>query len=143
MLPVWMDVAQMRARGLTPKQVYAETTKRFDDGTYQKPARSGISYMTAPLMRSYPAPNATDVMTMTLPHYMFYAPSVKNTDIGGEPGSQYPFVLPQGPGPHDVIILLIGETEKAKILAESADLLKELCTYRKYLCLNAGSDEQH
>ena len=46
---------------------------------------------------------------------------VKNTDIGGEPDSQYPFVLPQGPGPHDVIILLIGETERAKILAESAD----------------------
>jgi hypothetical protein len=142
MLPVWMDVAQMRARGLTPKQVYAETMKKFDDGTYRKPARSGISYMTAPLMRSYPAPNATDVMTMTLPHYMFYAPNVKNTDIGGEPGSQYPFVLPQGPGPHDVIILLVGETEKAQILAESADLVKELCMYRKYLCFDMGSDKR-
>ena len=142
MLPVWMDVAQMRARGLTPKYVYAETMKKFDYGTYQKPARSGISYMTAPLMRSYPAPDATDVMTMTLPHYMFYAPNVKNTDIGGEPGSQYPFVLPQGPGPHDVIILLVGETEKAKILAESADLVKELCKYRKYLCFDMGSDKR-
>jgi len=142
MLPVWMDVAQMRARGLTPKQVYAETMKKFDDGTYQKPARSGISYMTAPLMRTYPAPNATDVMTMTLPHYMFYAPNVKNTDIGGQPDSKYPFVLPQGPGPHDVIILLVGEAEKAKILAESADLVKELCTYRKYLCFDTGSDKR-
>jgi len=142
MLPVWMDAAQMRARGLTPMQVYAQTMKNFDDGTYQKPARSGICYMTAPLMRSYPTPNATDVMTMTLPHYMFYAPNVKNADIGGEPGSQYPFVFPQGPGTHDVIILLVGETEKAKILTESTDLLKELCTYRKYLCFNAGSDKQ-
>jgi hypothetical protein len=142
MLPVWMDVAQMRARGLTPKQVYAETMEKFDAGTYQKPARSGISYMTAPFMRTYPAPNATDVMTMTLPHYMFYAPNVKNPDIGGKPDSQYPFVLPQGPGPHDVIILLVGETEKAKILAESADLLHDLCAYRKYLCLNAESHGQ-
>jgi hypothetical protein len=141
MLPVWMDVAQMRARGLTPKQVYAETMKKFDDGTYQKPARTGISYMIAPLMRTYPAPSATDVMTMPLPHYMFYAPKVKNTDIGGKPDSQYPFVLPLGPGPHDVIILLVGQTEKAKIFAESADLLNELCTYRKYLCLNAGLDK--
>lgn len=143
MLPVWMEAAQMRARGLTPKQVYADIMKKFDDGTYQKPTRSGISYMVAPFMRTYPDPSATDVVTMTLPHYMFYAPNVKNTDIGGEPGSQYPFVLPQGPGPHDVIILLVGETEKAKILAESRDLLKELCAYRKYLCLDMESHEHH
>ena len=140
-LPVWMDVAQMRARGLTPKQVYAETMKKFDDGTYQKPGRSGISYMTAPLMRTYPALEVTEVMTMVLPHYMFYAPNVKNADIGGKPGSPDPFVLPQGPGPHDVIILLVGETEKAKMLADSRDLLKELCSYRKYLCLNMESSE--
>ena len=142
-LPVWMDVAQMRARGLTPKQVYAETMKKFDDGTYQKPARSGISYMTAPLMRSYPAPNATEVETMSLPHYMFYAPNLKDADIGGKPFSQYPFILPQGPGPHDVIILLVGETEKAKIRADSSDLLSELCSYRNYLCLDAELNAHH
>jgi len=137
MMPVWMDVAQMRARGLAPKQVYEEIMKRFANGTYQKPSRSGISYMTAPLMRSYPAPTATEVVTFSGPHYMFYAPNVKDTDIGGKPFSQYPFVLSQGPGAHDVIILLVGETEKATILADSADLVKELCSYRKYLCLNA------
>ena len=143
MLKVWMDVAQMRARGLTPKQVYAETMKKFDSGTYQKPGRSGMSYMTAPLMRSYPAPNAADVMTMSLPHYMFYAPNVKDADIGGKPLSPYPFVLPQGPGPHDVIILLVGEAEKAKILADSTSLLNELCSYRKFLCLDVESHEHH
>lgn len=143
MMPVWTDVAQMRARGLSPKQVYEEVMKRFDNGTYQKPARSGISYMIAPLMRTYPAPNATEVVTFSGPHYMFYAPTVKDTDIGGKPFSQYPFILPQGPGPHDVIILLVGETEKAKILADSSDLLKDLCTYQKYLCLNTGSSEHH
>jgi hypothetical protein len=130
MLPVWMDVAQMRARGPAPAQVFEAVMKKFDNGTYQKPARTGISYMTAPLMRSYPAPDATEVMTMVLAHYMFYAPNVKNADIGGKPGSPYPFVLPQGPGPHDVIILLVGETENAKILSESKDLLTDLCSYR-------------
>lgn len=117
--------------------------KKFGDGTYQRPARSGISYMTAPLMRSYPAPAATEVMTMSAPHYMFYAPYVKDTDIGGKPLSPYPFILPQGPGAHDVVILLIGETEKAKIVADSGDLLSELCSYRKYLCLDAESREPH
>ena len=99
--------------------------------------------MTAPLMRTYPAPDATEVMTMSLPHYMFYAPNIKDADIGGKPLSQYPFVLPMGPGPHDVIILLVGETEKARMVADSADLLKELCTFRKYLCLSTESHEQH
>jgi hypothetical protein len=143
MMPVWTDAAQMRARGLTPKQVYEEVMKNFGNGTYQKPARSGISYMTAPLMRTYPAPSATEVMTFSGPHYMFYAPNVKDADIGGKPFSPYPFVLPQGPGPHDVIIVLVGESEKAKILADSRDLLSELCSYRKYLCLKAGSHEHH
>ena len=142
MLPVWMDAALMRARGFTPKHVYEEIMNKFSRGAYQKPARTGISYMTAPLMRSYPAPGATEVMTMSAPHYMFYAPNVKDADIGGKPSSQYPFILPQGPGLHDVIILLVGETEKAKIVADSRDLLNELCSYRKYLCLNAGSREQ-
>lgn len=123
MMPVWMDAAQMRARGIPPKQVYEEIMKKFDNGTYQKPVRTGISYMTAPLMRSYPAPNATEVATFSGPHYMFYAPNVKDADIGGKPFSPYPFVLPQGPGAHDVIILMVGATEKAKILADSADLL--------------------
>ena len=135
MLPVWMDAARMRANGLTPKQVYDGIMNKFSDGTYQKPARTGISYMTAPLMRTYPSYDATEVMTMILPHYMFYAPNIKDADIGGKPLSQYPFVLPMGPGPHDVIILLVGETEKARIVADSADLLKGLCSYRKYLCL--------
>lgn len=114
MLPVWMDVAKLRAQGLTPKMVYDETIKRFASGAYQKPARSGISYMTAPLMRSHPAPGAVEVMTMITPHFMFYAPNIKDADIGGKPFSPYPFILPQGPGPHDVIILLVGETEKAR-----------------------------
>jgi hypothetical protein len=143
MMPVWTDVAEMRARGLSPKQVYDEIMKKFGDGTYQKPARVGISYMTAPLMRSYPVPNATEVVTFSGPHYMFYAPNVKDADIGGKPFSPYPFMLPQGPGAHDVIILSVGEAERAKILADSHDLLNELCSYRKYLCLDPGSRENH
>lgn len=139
MLPVWMDVAQLRSRGLGPRQVYEETMKKFDGGTYQKPERAGISYMTAPLMRSYPSPAATEVVTMSAPHFMFYAPNVKDSDIGGKPLSAYPFVLPQGPGPHDVIVLLVGEAEKAKILADSTDLLNDLCGYRKFLCLDSAN----
>jgi len=140
MLPVWMDVAKLRAQGLGPRQVYKGTMKKFDNGTYQKPARTGISYMTATLMRTYPSPDATEVVTMSMPHYMFYAPNVKDADVGGKPGSPCPFVVPQGPGPHDVIVLLVGQAEKTKIVADSADLVSELCSYRKFLCLDSRHD---
>jgi len=142
MLPVWLDVAQFRARGWTPKAVYEEVTKRFFSQSYRKPDRTGICYMIAPLMRTYPAPDSTEVMTMAMPHFMFYAPNVKDADIGGKPGGAYPFMVPQGPGAHDVIVLVMGETEKAKVIRESKDLLQELCAYRKELCLD-GAMQSH
>ena len=75
---------------------------------------------------------------MNMPHYMFYAPGVKDADIGGHGFSkQYPFILDMSPGRDDYIILLVGEAEKAKILEEWKDLLNELCSYRNYLCTTA------
>jgi hypothetical protein len=69
---------------------------------------------------------------------MFYAPGVKDRDIGGNGfNKQYPFILDMSPGRDDYIILLVGEAEKAKILEESKDLLNELCSYRNYLCTTA------
>jgi len=42
-------------------------------------------------------------------------------------------------GRDDYIILLVGETEKAKIVLDSKDLLAELCSYRDYLCTTAAT----
>jgi hypothetical protein len=42
--------------------------------------------------------------------------------------------LSMSPGRDDVIIMLVGESEKAKILSESKDLVTELCSYRDFLC---------
>jgi hypothetical protein len=52
--------------------------------------------MVAPLMRAYAANNT--VMTMVMPHIMYYAPDVTDADVGGiPPRSPYPFVMEQGP----------------------------------------------
>ena len=60
---------------------------------------------------------------------MFDAYNVSDADIGGHGFSkQYPFVLRISPGRDDYIITLVGEAEKAKILADSKDLLDELCS---------------
>jgi hypothetical protein len=42
-------------------------------------------------------------------------------------------------GRDDYIILLVGETEKAKILVDSKDMLAQLCSYRDYLCTTAAT----
>jgi hypothetical protein len=132
LLQDYIYAAELRARGMNAKQVHDEVTKRFGTAAYPNPSRSGVSYMIAPLMRGYthgPIP-----ATMNMPHYMFYAPNVKNKDIGGNSFGQYPFILSMNPGRDDYIILLVGESEKAKILLESTDLLADLCSYRDYLC---------
>ena len=131
LLEDYIYAAELRARGMDAKQVHHEVTKRFGPA-YPSPARSGVSYMLAPVMRGFPGPR-----TMNMPHYMFYAPNITDADIGGKPYSHYPFILSMSPGRDDVIIMLVGESEKERILVESKDLQAELCSYRNFLCTTA------
>ncbi len=133
LLQDYFYAAELRARGLNSKQVYELVTKRLGTPAAPNPSRTGVSYMIAPIMRGYTAAPAP--VTMNMPHYMFYAPGVKDADIGGHGfDKQHPFILNMSPGRDDYIILLVGETEKAKILEDSKELLKDLCSYRNYLC---------
>ena len=130
-MQVLFDVAALRAKGVTAAAVTREVERRFRDGTYKAPERTGVSYMTAPLQRTY---YVTGLVTVTLPHIMYYAPNIANADIGGAPPlGPYPFVMDHGP--HGVFIQRIGEAETAGILAAESDLLRDLCSYRRYLCL--------
>jgi hypothetical protein len=132
-LPVFIDVAALRAHGESPQTVYDSVMRRFADGRYHAPARAGISYMLAPVMRTYVEPSSREPTTMIAPHYMFYAPNVTDADIGGRPGSGGPFML--STGPHGLIFLGAGAAKKQEILAQSRDLLAELCAYRSVLCV--------
>jgi hypothetical protein len=132
LLQDYMYAAELRARGMDVKQVHNEVTSRLGSPAYPNPSRTGIGYMTAPVMRGLVR---SGVATMNMPHYMFYAPNLKDADIGGNGFSkQYPFMLSMSPGRDDYIILLVGEAEKEKIISDSKDLLAGLCSYRDYLC---------
>ncbi|MGZ3835347.1 MAG: hypothetical protein ACXVB0_17625 [Mucilaginibacter sp.] len=142
--PVYQDVATMRASGkFTARQIKVIVTDRIRKGIYKAPARPGISYMLAPVMRGYPGdPNNNQIMTMSMPHYMFYAPYMNNTDIGGDT-NQGPFVnnpdntvLGDKKGPYGYIILPAGEAEAAKIVKAGNDLLKRLAAYKSYYKIN-------
>src|ERR1700759_528525 len=138
--PVYQDVAVMRASGkYTAKQIRDLVMDRFKKGVYKAPARPGISYMLEPVMRGYPG-NPTDhrLMTMTMPHYMFYAPYMNNADIGGD-NNNGPFVnnpdntlFGDKKGPLGYIIFPASNADAAKIIKANNDLLKRLVAYRTY-----------
>lgn len=143
---VAMDVAAMRASGkYTAKQVRDIVIERIRKGIYKAPSRSGVSYMLAPLMRVYTGtPPDNQVMTMNMPHYMFYAPYMNNTDIGGDT-TNGPFVnnpdnavLGDRKGPYGFIIMPAGKSEQAQIVKDGSDLLKRLAAYKSYYKTKMG-----
>src|SRR5215510_7157984 len=84
-LKVIMDTAALRIQGLSPAALKAEIEKRYKAKTYKVPEKAGVSYMIAPVMRTWMLPD-WQVHTMPMPHLMFYAPDVTNDDIGAVPG---------------------------------------------------------
>lgn len=130
--PSFADVEEMRASGkVTGPQMKDIMTDRFKKGYYKAPSRPGISYMVAPIMRVYDG-SSSNVVTMELPHYMFYAPYISEADIGGNSPDGGPMILGDGKGPHGYIIIPAGVMEKAKIIEENKALLKRLVDYRSY-----------
>ncbi|HXD79748.1 MAG TPA: hypothetical protein VN616_18155 [Puia sp.] len=147
----YLDVAAMRASGkYSPRQIRDSIMVRIRKGTYKAPGRSGICYMLAPVMRVYTGmPGDENVMTMSMPHYMFYAPHVKDSDIGTDPDSPSgPWlvnpgntVLGAGNGIYGYIIVKADDATAAKLKADGADLLKRLATYSPYFA--TGHSMQH
>jgi hypothetical protein len=139
-LKVIMDTATLRAQGMSPVALKAEIEKRYENKTYKAPEKAGLSYMVAPIFRTVGPPDMK-VHTMPMPHVMFYAPNITNEDIGAVPNLSvhssllYPFIDKQGIAEQSYMIQLIGEAEKAKIMADEKTLLDDLCAYRDVLCL--------
>jgi hypothetical protein len=137
--PVYFDTEAMRDSGkFTAAQVKDTIAARFASGYYKAPAKPGLSYMLAPVMRTYD--DDGKVKTFSMPHYMFYAPYITEADIGGNSTSGGPMVL-GGSGPHSLIILPAGKMEKAKMNEENAPLLKRLIAYRSFF--DPGQGEMH
>lgn len=142
--PAYLYTAAMRAEGkLTALEVRNNIVDRIKKGIYKAPAHPGLSYMLGPMMRTYQGtPASNKVLTMQMPHYMFYAPYLTNADIGNIPNGQAdgPFLvhpeslfLGEKKAPYGYIIVPAGEKEAAKIIADNKGLLKRLGDYRPFL----------
>ncbi|HEV2353655.1 MAG TPA: hypothetical protein VGR89_05395 [Puia sp.] len=142
----YLDVAAMRASGkYTARQIKDSVMLRIRKGIYKAPARSGICYMLAPVMRVYTGmPGNENVMTMSMPHYMFYAADVKDSDIGTEPNSKEgPWlvnpgntVLGAGKGIWGYIVVPAQESVAAKIRQSGQPLVRRLAAYSPYFKLD-------
>jgi len=145
--PMYRDAAAMRASGkFTPLQIKDSVVSRIKKGMYKAPAKGGISYMLAPVMRVYTGkPGDNNVMTMSMPHYMFYAPYITDKDVGFDPNApKGPWLINSGntvlgdrKGPEGYFIVPANETATAKIIADGKDLLKRLAAYSPYFNVDA------
>ena len=142
-LPVYFAVAEMRATGkYTPTQIRKTILERVNNGTYKAPARMGLSYMLCPMLRT--RLDDQGIVNNILPHYMFYAPRVDNTDIGGQWDGHGPFAISSGDmldKAHSIfnyIIVPAGEAEKAKIMESNKNLLEKLAAYKPYFKIESG-----
>lgn len=139
-LQMIMDTAAMRAKGMSAAAVKAEVERRWASKTYRVPAKHGLSYMVAPLMRTVGPPDMK-VNTLAMPHLMFYAPFATNADIAARPDFAdhasllWPFVDRQGNDEHTYFIVMVGAAERQQILRDEKPLLDALCAYREILCL--------
>lgn len=143
----YLDVAAMRASGkFTPAQIKDTVMSRIRKGTYKAPSRTGICYMLAPIMRVYTGmPGDEHVMTMSMPHFMFYAPNVTAADIGADQNSATgPWVVNPGntvlgnhKGPWGYIIVPAREEDASKIRQSGKDLLRRLAAYSPYFKLDS------
>ena len=129
-MQVFFDIADMQAKGTPPGELKRIIKDRYKTGYYKAPELAGISYMLSPVLRTYTNPDESDsVATLNIPHVMYYAPNVSNEDIGGKPGSLYPFLIL--PGPHGYIIQLLGLTERAAVNKEYEEMLAKLCKIKE------------
>lgn len=132
---VFLDAAQAQGKGMPAGELKKLIQDRFKSGHYKPPARAGLSYMLAPIMRTYDDPETNPKMsTASHPHVMYFAPNVSGKDIGsGELGGMYPHIIM--PGPHGLIVQALDTKEKAAINKQHAGLLQKLCKLKQAWCL--------
>lgn len=150
--PVYMDVAAMRASGrYQATQIRDSIIHRINTGVYKAPSKPGISYMLAPVMRVYPGnPDIKAPITISMPHYMLYAPYLSGKNARYKQGTDGLFlanpdnaILGDGKGPFGYVIIPASEKEKAVIVEDGKDLLKRLAAYKAYFKVETGSGHHH
>ncbi len=99
-------VASLRAQGKSADEVKQAVAAALSKGVIHPPTRTGIDYM---LSTENLVPDDNGVVGHFPPHVMFYAPYLKNADIGseGQAGAGPAFVAGEGT-PFALVIVAVG-----------------------------------
>jgi hypothetical protein len=147
---VFFDAAQLQAKGTPPEELKKLIQERYKTHYYKSPERAGVSYMMAPILRTYTNPDENDsVHTAITPHVMHYTPNVTSEAVGAAtPAPEQlrqviehgrwqntpdPFVILHGP--HGYTVQFLGVTETAALRKEYEVMLGRLCRIKKVWCL--------
>lgn len=147
---VFLDAAEMQAKGTPPRRLKQIIQGRYKTNFYKTPERAGVAYMLSPILRTYINPDQTeDALTTNNPHVMYFAPNLSNQDIGGAyptaeelsyftqhrhwKGTQYPFVILEGP--HGYTVQFLGATEREALNQQYQEMLTRLCNIKDIWCL--------
>jgi hypothetical protein len=98
-VPRLLREAELRAQGKTEQQIREEINEGLRTGKYRVPQRVGVAYMLSSEAMGF-VPELGHAIPVK-PHVMFYAPYLRNEDIGVQaPKPQdfpyYPFVMSDG-----------------------------------------------
>src|SRR5215471_6878914 len=132
-LPSWLLAEELRAKGLPADKLLAAVKRKV-----VVPPKPGISPMLSPIIRTgNPGPPI-----LNYPHYMFYAPGMKNDEILGEEHSHVHHWVDNDymfDARNAYLMHAVGVAERASINREFKDLIRDLCAIRKEFCLDTKS----
>lgn len=96
--------------GKSRAEVDAIVAEEYKTGKLIAPRRNGIAYMLSPHFKQFP--EGQEPKTVFAPHLMFYAPYLKNSDIGAFPAADAangrPFILDEGKPTAYIIVVYHG-----------------------------------
>jgi hypothetical protein len=132
-LPTWLLAEKLRAEGVPASELLARIK-----GSVRVPPKPGVSPMLSPILRTgNPGPQI-----LNYPHYMFYAPGMKNEDVSGEGHSRVHHWVDNDymfDAKNAYMMHAVGAAERAAINLEFKDLIEQLCSIRKEFCLDVKS----
>ncbi len=132
---VHIESQNLRKQGLDEAEVQQRIANGFRQGLFPTPLQSGIIYMLSPVV-FVPDTEERGKMMTYIPHFMMYAPYMSPEDIGFEASvtrtkkhmfSGMPFM--NGNGPHNLLVIPLGEKERMEIAKEHKELIKKMKEY--------------
>lgn len=132
---VHIESQNLRKQGLEETEVQQRIANGFRQGVFPTPQKSGIIYMLSPVVYVPDTEERGKMMTY-IPHFMMYAPYLSPEDIGFETSvtrtkehmfSGMPFM--NGNGPHNLLVIPLGEKERMEIAKEHKELISKMKEY--------------